>query len=463
MGISHRTHYSLPEYGTEEISLRVPLDRGGVYAKRFRLTDAEKAALPAEISVFAREFRAPGGENLPRLVYFQGGPGSAAPRPEILGGWLKPLLRRYRVVMLDERGTGLSSPIDGNVLNGFPSPRVQAAYLACFRADSITDDAEELRRELQADEPWAALGQSFGGFCITAYLSRAPHGLAQAFITGGLPSLTDPADEVYIRTWADCEKRNREFFARYPKDEDTCWDIVSHLADTPETLPTGERLSPRRFRMIGINLGWSYGFETLHYMLENPFVWINGRKRLSGRFLNSVGNALSFAGNPLYWALHESIYAQDFTGATRWAAHRIRRTLPQFALPDPAHAGEGEERLRRELREKGYGFRFSAEHVFPWQGEEDPALRAMAEAAGILAGFTDFPALYDVDTLGKNTVPTAAFIYENDLFVPAELSLRTAGKISALKPIYSRSYFHDALRTDSAAVIGRLLQAAEED
>ena len=40
------------------------------------------------------------------------------------------------------------------------------------------------------------LGQSFGGFCVLNYLSRAPEGLAEAFFTGGLPPLDRHPDDV---------------------------------------------------------------------------------------------------------------------------------------------------------------------------------------------------------------------------------------------------------------------------
>ena len=46
------------------------------------------------------------------------------------------------------------------------SAQAQADYLKHFRADSIVRDAEVIRRELTGGEPWALLGQSYGGFCV---------------------------------------------------------------------------------------------------------------------------------------------------------------------------------------------------------------------------------------------------------------------------------------------------------
>ena len=61
-----------------------------------------------QIAVFAREVVAAGRESacLPWLVFFQGGPGMASPRPTPNDGWLKRALQDYRVLLLDQRGTG---------------------------------------------------------------------------------------------------------------------------------------------------------------------------------------------------------------------------------------------------------------------------------------------------------------------------------------------------------------------
>ncbi len=95
------------------------------------------------------------------------------------------------------------------------TPTAQAEYLTHFRADSIVRDAEFIRRALEVDR-WSVLGQSFGGFCVLAYLSIAPDGLREAFFTGGLPPLSRPIDEIYARTYARVLERNRRFYASFP-------------------------------------------------------------------------------------------------------------------------------------------------------------------------------------------------------------------------------------------------------
>jgi hypothetical protein len=118
------------------------------------------------IGVFTRELADPEGEDRPLLVFFEGGPGSEAPRPSRTAEtppWLERALKDFRVLMLDQRGTGRSSPI-GTRLPG--APQEQAEYLAHFRADSIVADAdfdeptlEPLREaaELLAQREWPAL------------------------------------------------------------------------------------------------------------------------------------------------------------------------------------------------------------------------------------------------------------------------------------------------------------------
>ncbi|HEX8006928.1 MAG TPA: alpha/beta fold hydrolase, partial [Trebonia sp.] len=144
-----------------------------------------------QIEVFAREVVASdkAAANLPWLLFLQGGPGFGAQRPVGRQAWLNRALRDYRVLLLDQRGTGRSSRISARSLARRGLARDQADYLALFRADSIVLDAELIRRELAGDEPWSVLGQSFGGFCAVTYLSFAPHGMREALITGGLPGL----------------------------------------------------------------------------------------------------------------------------------------------------------------------------------------------------------------------------------------------------------------------------------
>jgi pimeloyl-ACP methyl ester carboxylesterase len=169
------------------------------------------------LTLFGREICDSDSHDRPLLLYLEGGPGMEAVRPTQRPPepiWLGRALKDYRVLMLDQRGTGRSTPV--GALGGM-SPAEEAAYLSHFRADSIVRDAETIRQELGVEQ-WSVLGQSFGGFCVTTYLSLAPDGLREAFITGGLPPIGLHTDEVYRRTYPRVHERNRRYYDRYPPE-----------------------------------------------------------------------------------------------------------------------------------------------------------------------------------------------------------------------------------------------------
>ena len=133
----------------------------------------------ATIEVFAREIAASDTSDRPYLLFLQGGPGNEAPRPTRVPAapaWLARALRDYRVIMLDQRGTGRSTPY------GTPGadPAAEAERLRHFRADAIVRDAECLREQLGLRR-WSLLGQSFGGFCSLHYLCAAPDSLREVY------------------------------------------------------------------------------------------------------------------------------------------------------------------------------------------------------------------------------------------------------------------------------------------
>src|SRR5262245_48723748 len=180
-----------------------------------------------QIVVYAREVvdAAKVDADLPRLLYLQGGPGGKAIRPSN-GGWLARALRDYRVVLLDQRGTGLSTPANRQTLARRGGPVGQAEYLRYFRADAIVHDAELVRRKLNGDRPWRTLGQSYGGFITLTYLSYASEGLEESFVTGGLAPLTGTADDVYRLTYDRTVEKNEAYFRRHPDDRDLCVKVI---------------------------------------------------------------------------------------------------------------------------------------------------------------------------------------------------------------------------------------------
>jgi pimeloyl-ACP methyl ester carboxylesterase len=398
-----------------------------------------------QIEVFAREVVARASESagLPWLVFFQGGPGFAALRPVGRDTWLDRALRDYRVLLLDQRGTGRSTPANRQTLASLPAGQAQADYLTHFRADSIVADAELIRPQVTGGEPWSVLGQSFGGFCAVSYLSAAPQGLHTALITGGLPGLQASADDVYRLTYALVAAKNSAHYARYPQDVARARQIAQELWDCPARLPGGGTLTVEGFQALGHSLGSSTGSHQLHYLLENAFAGAE----LADDFLYQAEQSLRYGSAPLYALLHEACYAQG--SATRWAAQRVRAEFQEF---DPLAA-----------LNSGAPVLFTGEMVYPWVLEDDPALRPLAAAGELLAQRTDWPALYDAAQLARNEVPVAAAIYADDMYVPSELSLQTAAAISGLRAWVTNEYEHDGLRVSDGAVLDRLIAMAHGD
>jgi pimeloyl-ACP methyl ester carboxylesterase len=405
-----------------------------------------------QIEIFGREVvaadnpAAPGGAgDLPWLLFLQGGPGFGAPRPVGKDSWLDRALRDFRVLLLDQRGTGRSTPATRQTLAHLGSATAQADYLAHFRADSIVADAELIRPQITGGAPWAVLGQSFGGFCTVSYLSMAPGGISEALITGGLPGLSATADEVYRLTYQKVAANCREHYERYPQDVDAARRVARELdrraqSGEPVRLPGAGLLTVERFQSLGQLLGSSTGSHTLHYLLEDPFAG----QELNDDFLHRAAQLLSYASGPLYAVVHEACYAQGT--ATRWAAQRVRAEFGEFS-PGAAIDGDGP-------------LLFTGEMVYPWAFRLDPALEPLAEAAELLAERDDWPALYDAAQLEQTEVPTAAAVYFNDMYVPRELSLPTAAAIRGLRPWVTSEYEHDGLRVSDGAVLDRLITLA---
>lgn len=388
---------------------------GAIFEEREHQVPLDHAAPDGErITVFTREVAAPDGRDRPYLVFLQGGPGFEATRPTSPPtGWMKRALLDYRVLLLDQRGTGRSTPGD--------TPEAQAEYLTHFRADSIVRDCEVIRGELGV-ETWSVLGQSFGGFTSMTYLSISPEALREAYITGGLSPIGRPVDDIYGATYRRLIVQNRRYFERYPDDRGRVRDILRRLDDEDVRLPNGDRLTSRRFRQLGMWLGDSAGFELLHHVIELPFG--------SQAFLHDAAAGVKFDRNPIYATLHESSYADGVP--TRWSADRL--------LPD-------------EVTREGW---FTAEHIFPWMWEDYAGLREHRAAAELLADHA-WPRLYDADRLRQNEVPVAATIYVHDLYVERDFAEETARTIRGIRTWQTDEFEHNGLRADGERVLGRLI------
>lgn len=409
------TSYSMPGLWISEHLLPVPLD-----------WDAPQGET---IEIFVRELVDPDrrGEDLPLLTYLQGGPGGANPRPlNASGGWLAEALGHYRIVLVDQRGTGRSTPVEADDVAARGDGAAGAQYLAKFRADSIVRDLEHVRTSLYGGRRWATIAQSFGGWITLAYLSRAPYALTACYIHGGVPGVPPSAAEVYRRTFTRVAAKTAEYYRRYPQDAPVVAAIADHLRGNDVRLPDGDRLTVRRWQSLGADFGRKPGFERMHWLVEGAFARPG---RLSEGFLEQVQVRTSSAGNPLYWTLQETIYADPASGATGWAAQAESDRRPEF-----------DEDVRPLL--------FTGEMAFPWMFEEIRALRGLAPAAHELARKEDWSPLYDLGQLAANEVPVAAAVYYDDMYVDAQLSLDTLARLGNSQYWVTNEFEHDGITAE---------------
>ncbi|MDF2554185.1 MAG: proline iminopeptidase [Microbacterium sp.] len=404
------TTYHLPGVRVTETYVDVPLD-----------WDDESGR---SIAVFVRELVDPDrtGDDLPLLTYLQGGPGGANPRPLRRDGWLDEALAHYRVVLVDQRGTGRSHPLEAADIEPLGA-EAGADLLALFRADSIVRDLEHVRTTRYGGRRWATLAQSYGGFLTLTYLSIAPEALAACYVCGGIPGTPPRAQEVYARTFDRVAHKTAELYRRFPEDAEAVARIADALAREEVLLPDGDRLTVHRFQSLGIDLGMKPGHERLHWLIEKAFTRPG---RLSSAFLQDAMTLTSSAGNPLFWTLQESIYGDRDNGPTAWAAQAARDARPEF----------GPE--RRPLL-------FTGEMAFPWMFDEVRLLRGFRDAVHALAQRTEWPPLYDADRVAGSDVPLAAVVYFDDMFVDAGLQLDTLSRIGNAQYWVTNEYEHDGI------------------
>jgi pimeloyl-ACP methyl ester carboxylesterase len=376
--------------------------------------DSDTRTIDVHAAVVTRE----GGENLPYLTFLQGGPGNEAPSPfraPLAPGWLDAALQEYRVVMLDQRGTGKSTPVSDAILE---SGIDVAEYLTHLRADAIVRDAEAMREHLGA-RTWNTLGQSFGGFTTLAYLSTDAASLDDVYITGGLSAVGRHPDDVYALCYDKMRVMTERYYRRFPEHRDAMRRLVD-LADAGDiVLTSGEVVSVSRLRSIGSALGDDNGWQRLWSVLDaDPS---------TNAFRYDLAALMPFGGrNPLYYVFHESSYADGF--ATNWSAER---TEPQDYRDDVTL--------------------FTGEHVRRDWTRTVPAFQPWAAVVDTLAAH-EWPKLYDAAAIASSGATGAASVYVNDVYVPVEFSLETAALIPGVHTYVTSANEHSGLRTGSAVL-----------
>jgi hypothetical protein len=193
-------------------------------------------------------------------------------------------------------------------------------------------------------------------------------------------------------------------------------------------------------QLLGLAFGFSDGFESVHYLLEEAFIDGRNGVELSFSFLRGVDYALPYESNPLFSLLQEALYCEG--SASRWSAARVRSEFPAFDVAGAVGADP---------------LPFTGEMMFPWMFEVFPRLAPLREAAEFLAERNDWPGLYDEAALARNTVPTVAAVYAEDMYVERRFSEDVARRVSNMQIWVTDEFDHNALRSDADAVVFRRL------
>ncbi|KAI8098772.1 Alpha/Beta hydrolase protein [Halteromyces radiatus] len=403
-------------------------------------------------------------KTLPFLLYLQGGPGFEVASPSTaLSGWIKVAFEQgFQVLLLDQRGTGLSTPVSATSLEKFPTDDDKVNYLTHFRADSIVRDCETIRLALTKDrvstesQRISLLGQSFGGFCITTYLSLFPQSIHKAYITGGVPPLVDNPDTVYRSLYPRILKKNKLYYKKFPQDVVKVRRIHEFLWQNNVTLPNGGKLSPRRFLQLGILFGGSGGYDTLHETVTFCINDLDNINKLSYRTLNHIQQLQSWDTNVIYCILHEAIYCQN-QQSSRWSAERV--------MKEEQFASDFEWRLDRLQPDQAVNF--TGETIYPFMLDDFSELRPLATVAHKLAEYK-WKDLYHIPTLNTldsddGKMELAGVSYFDDMYVDRDHSEYTASQINGFQQYITNQYAHNGLHVDSENVLNYLIKLGRGD
>jgi hypothetical protein len=257
-------------------------------------------------------------------------------------------------------------------------------------------------------------------------------------------------------------RANEAYYARYPEDKAAVMWVATYLSICDEgrgfELPDGQRLTARGFLTLGRHFGrGELGFEMVHALVaaicEDTLVGPLSKATI-GMFMEAGGTGFKLPQRPLYAALHEAIYCSGPGVVSNWAAQRVGRR----------QAGGNFAWLNEDFRfqfpypDKLEPLYFSGEMIHEFMlRDAGPELEPFIEPAKILAQYREWPALYDMESLSKNTGWLRALIYPADLFLDFEISKSTALRVGNCQQIWAPAdWVHGSIKTRTQDVSGLL-------
>lgn len=239
------------------------------------------------------------------VVYLAGGPGgsSTAYTEGLVQTWLKPFLQTRDVILVDQRGTGASTPslmcdeysytmLDQISTISSASQTIQAqaeALQTCqdrltkdgvvtsaYTSSESAADLEDLRIALDIEE-WNLLGVSYGTRLALTAVRDFPQGVRSII----LDSVYPPQVQLFTDSYANGERARQAVFkacadepecaAAYPDLDSRFWQLVDKLNETPETVTIQISRGQRDFvwsgdRVYGLVFQWMYDYRDIVFI-----------------------------------------------------------------------------------------------------------------------------------------------------------------------------------------------------
>ncbi len=230
------------------------------------------------------------------------------------------------------------------------------------------------------------------------YLSFAPEGLREVFITGGLAPI-GPLGRRHLR--GDLRAPPNRTAATSPAIPTTGLGFATSTIDWPTRkwcCRGGDLLTGRRFKQLGLWLGDSAGFELLHHVVELPLDRV--------RFCTDV----------------------ERRSRASSAIRSMRRSTSRRMPMAWQHAGRP---IGCSPTTSADSDTFTAEHIFPWMFEDYGALRSARRRRGDPGRARMAPHVRRRRNSAANEVPVAASIYTDDLYVERTFAEETAAASGA--------------------------------
>ena len=389
-------------------------------------------------------------KQLPWLLFLQGGPGGAC-APVRQGSWTSFFLDKgYKLLFMDQRGTGLSTTITTETLIKRGDPQAQADYLKHFRADNIIRDAEAIRKVLTKYYPtinkkWSILGQSFGGFCSIHYLSFYPESLREVFATGGMAPMVRQPDALYAKLLQKAIEMNKAYYAKFPEDIARVHQIVEHVSTNKIKTTNGGLLTPYRIQNLGMLLLSLDGWETLHNLFLRASTDLSTTGEILRPTMMAIEQQVPFDNAILYAIIHEACYLSG--SASNWSAERALAANQSFNISQTP---------------KDQPIMLTVENITHGTFAAYESLQKILPAAEIIASYDQWPKLYDEVQLAKNTVPVYASIYVDDLAIDFEMAVRRAKSIGNCKTYITNQSWHGGLKEHCDEVLGALFALRDD-